>query len=103
LTSARQARGGPEGASNLANVPVLVVLNGGRIDYNKTKNDGSDLRFVDANDSTPLDHEIENWDEAGNSYAHRDSTTMLTGINELEMVRSLHLSSTGRRGSSCLR
>src|SRR3990172_6933031 len=53
---------------NLMGFQVLVVLNGGRIDYNKTRNDGFDLRFVDANDTTLLDHEIEKWDESGNSY-----------------------------------
>ena len=51
-----------------ANFPVLVVLNSSRIDYSKTKNDGSDLRFVDSDDLTLLDHEIEKWDETGNSY-----------------------------------
>ena len=53
---------------NLLGFQVLVVLNSSRIDYAKTRNDGFDLRFVDSNDSTVLDYEIEKWDESGNSY-----------------------------------
>ncbi|MGH7408186.1 MAG: DUF2341 domain-containing protein [Candidatus Methylomirabilales bacterium] len=56
-------------AENLGNFPVLVILNQpNRIDYNNTQNAGQDLRFVDADDTTVLAHEIEKWDEAGNSY-----------------------------------
>jgi biopolymer transport protein ExbB len=55
-------------AETLSGFQVLVVLNSGRIDYDKTRNDGYDLRFLDANDQTLLDYEIESWDESGNSY-----------------------------------
>ncbi len=55
-------------AENLTNFPVLVVLNSGNIDYSQTKDDGSDLRFIDADGSTVLDYEIEKWNEAGTSY-----------------------------------
>ncbi|MGH7404527.1 MAG: DUF2341 domain-containing protein [Candidatus Methylomirabilales bacterium] len=53
---------------NLVNVPVLVVLNSGRIDYSQTQNQGQDLRFTDSDGTTLLAHEIEKWDEAGTSY-----------------------------------
>jgi hypothetical protein len=53
---------------NLMGFQVLVVLNGARIDYAKTRDDGYDLRFVDSNDQTLLSYEIEKWDESGNSY-----------------------------------
>ena len=53
---------------NLTGFQVLVVLNSTRIDYAKTRSDGYDLRFVDSNDSTLLDYEIEKWDELGTSY-----------------------------------
>ncbi|HLE03934.1 MAG TPA: DUF2341 domain-containing protein, partial [Anaerolineales bacterium] len=53
---------------NLVNVPVLVVLNSSRIDYSQTQNAGQDLRFTDSDGTTLLAHEIEKWDETGNSY-----------------------------------
>jgi len=52
---------------NLIDVPVLVALDGTRIDYNETQNDGGDLLFVDG-DGTVLDYEIEEWNESGTSY-----------------------------------
>ena len=55
------------GAENLANFPVLVVLNSGTIDYSLTQNAGQDLRFFDA-DGTALAYDIESWNESGNSY-----------------------------------
>ena len=54
-------------AENLTDFPVLVVLNGGNIDYSIAQDGGQDLRFVDA-DGTPLAYEIEQWNEAGTSY-----------------------------------
>ncbi len=55
-------------SENLDNFPVLIALNNTRIDYSRTQNAGQDLRFVDGDDMTPLDHEIELWNEAGTSY-----------------------------------
>ncbi len=57
------------GATAQTGFPVLIVLDNlnVRIDYSKTQNAGQDLRFVDADDTTPLAHEIEKWDESGNS------------------------------------
>jgi hypothetical protein len=46
---------------------VLLKLNSGNIDYAQTQDDGGDLRFFDS-DGTPLDYEIELWDESGDSY-----------------------------------
>jgi hypothetical protein len=53
---------------NLVNFPVLVRLDTSRIDYSQTQGLGQDLRFVDADDNTVLDHEIERWTPGGNSY-----------------------------------
>jgi hypothetical protein len=55
-------------AENLIDFPVLVVLNSSRIDYSKTQDAGQDLRFYDADGTTQLAHEIEQWNEAGTSY-----------------------------------
>lgn len=56
-------------AENLTNFPVLVKLNSSRIDYSQTQNSGQDIRFVDPSDNTTvLSHEIESWNEDGDSY-----------------------------------
>jgi len=55
-------------SENLDNVPVLVVLHSGNIDYTKTQDNGEDIRFVDSDDVTELPYEIENWNESGYSY-----------------------------------
>jgi murein DD-endopeptidase MepM/ murein hydrolase activator NlpD len=58
-----------DSGTNLTNFPVLVKLNSSRIDYTKTQPDGDDIRFVDASDpNTVLPHEIEEWNESGDSY-----------------------------------
>ena len=55
-------------SENLVNFPVLVKLDSTNIDYGKTQDGGQDIRFVDSNDSTVLSHEIEEWDETGDSW-----------------------------------
>jgi len=55
-------------AQNLVSFPVLIKLDSSRIEYFRTQDAGQDIRFVDADDTTVLDHEIEVWDEAGTSY-----------------------------------
>ncbi len=54
-------------SQNLTDFPVLVKLDASRIDYSKVQDAGDDLRFVDA-DGTLLAYEIEDWNEAGDSY-----------------------------------
>jgi hypothetical protein len=55
-------------ATNLTNFPILVKINSARVDYTQTQNAGQDIRFVDADHSTVLSHEIEVWNESGDSY-----------------------------------
>jgi len=55
-------------SENLVDFPVLVVLSSSRIDYTKTQNNGEDIRFTDSDGSTLLQHEIELWNESGNSF-----------------------------------
>ncbi|MBL4687436.1 MAG: DUF2341 domain-containing protein, partial [Nannocystaceae bacterium] len=52
----------------LSSFPVLVRLNANRVDYVQTQDDGADLRFVAADGFTRLDHEIEEWNEQGDSF-----------------------------------
>jgi len=68
-------------AETLSGFQVLVVLNATRIEYARTRNDGFDLRFVDANDSLLLDYEIESWNESGNSYVWVRVPTIEAGSN----------------------
>jgi hypothetical protein len=53
---------------NLVDFPVLIVLSSSRVDYANTQNSGEDLRFIDADEFTVLEHEIEIWNETGTSY-----------------------------------
>ena len=63
LTFKSSALGG-----NLTDFPVLVTLNGARIDYDDTRDAGEDIRFIDDDGTTELKHQIEMWDEAGTSW-----------------------------------
>ena len=53
---------------DLTDFPVLIVLDGTRIDYDRVGPQGQDLRFVDADATTVLAHEIESWQAGGTSY-----------------------------------
>jgi uncharacterized repeat protein (TIGR01451 family) len=56
-----------EQSEDLIDFPVLVTLDGARIDYSQTQNGGQDIRFIDP-DGSMLAHEIERWDESAKSY-----------------------------------
>ena len=53
-------------SSDLDGFSVMVRLNTGRVDYSRTQDVAQDIRFVDA-DGTVLNHEIEVWNESGES------------------------------------
>ncbi len=53
---------------DLVNFPVLIQLNSTNFDYAKAKSDGSDLRFIDVDDTTELNYHIEDWDILSDSY-----------------------------------
>ena len=57
----------PPTDEELRDVPVLVVLEDGRVDHGRTAADGRDLRFVDQG-GNELEHEIERWDPSGASF-----------------------------------
>lgn len=48
-----------------ADVPILVELDPGTVNYDTTQPGGADVRFYDADDMTLLPHEIERWQENG--------------------------------------
>jgi rubrerythrin len=53
---------------DLVNFPVLLNLSSLNFDFQKAKLDGTDLRFLDADDRTELNYHIEEWDASENSY-----------------------------------
>ena len=55
----------PGGA--LSDHQVLVTLNTSNFDYSKTNPDGSDIRFVDGDNTVALNYWIEEWNIAGDS------------------------------------
>ncbi|MBN2325423.1 MAG: DUF2341 domain-containing protein [Spirochaetes bacterium] len=68
-------------AENLVLFPVLVRLDGTRIDYAKTRDGGQDIRFVDS-DLTALSFEIELWNEEGESFVWVEIPQIDGGSNE---------------------
>ncbi len=56
-------------ATDLDDFPVLVHLDNSNFDFSHAKTNGEDIRFMDSDlcpsDGTPLKHEIEDWDQAG--------------------------------------
>ncbi|RJQ13687.1 DUF2341 domain-containing protein [Candidatus Parcubacteria bacterium] len=69
-------------SENLVNFPVLVILNAtnsSNIDYSKTQSSGQDVRFIDSDNSTELNYEIELWDETATSYVWVKVPSVATG------------------------
>ncbi len=55
----------PAGADiqeNLSDLPVLIRLHAGNLNFSNTRDDGVDIRFVKGDDVTPLKHHIERFD-----------------------------------------
>jgi len=57
-----------EQTENLGNFTVLVKLTPANFTYPNCVINGSDIRFVDANDSTPLSYHFEKWTYNGTSW-----------------------------------
>ncbi|MES3030876.1 MAG: DUF2341 domain-containing protein [Patescibacteria group bacterium] len=55
------------GGENLTNAPFMVALDGTRVNYGNMLSTGADMRFVDADNVTLLDHEVEYWNTSGTS------------------------------------
>jgi hypothetical protein len=53
----------PAGTENLDSFPVLVSLTASEVDFDKIKAGGADIRFVDDDDSTALEYQIESWND----------------------------------------
>jgi len=57
-----------ESSENLINFPVLVYLDSTNIHWDEVQDDLNDLRFIDSDETTELDYEIEN--SKTNDYAY---------------------------------
>ncbi len=55
-------------SEDLDNFPVLVYLTDSNIDWTHVNNSGQDIRFVDSDDTTELDYEIEEWDDTNEAW-----------------------------------
>ena len=55
---------GYTGSDALVDFPVLVVLDPTKVTYGQFEPGGADLRFATADETTPLDYEIERWGPA---------------------------------------
>ncbi len=79
--------------SSLANFPILIRLNTSNITYNDfdsptdspTPTTRYDLKFYDADDVTPLDYEIESWNESGESIVWVRVPTLQSGTDTIYM------------------
>ncbi len=49
-------------AINLTNFPVQIKLTSSNFDFTKAQSAGQDIRFIDSDNSTQLEYEIEKWD-----------------------------------------
>jgi hypothetical protein len=58
---------GPTGVADVAGFVAMVAIDATRIDYAHAAADGSDLAFVGDDGQSPLAHEIESWNAAGES------------------------------------
>jgi biopolymer transport protein ExbB len=79
--------------TNLNDFPVLVRLDNTRVEYFRTQNLGQDIRFVDADDTTLLSHEL--WNEAGSSYVWV-RVPQVTGGSSTDFIWMYYGSSTSR-------
>ncbi len=55
-------------SENLTNFPVLVKLTTSNFNYADAKSDGTDLRFIDSDNTTELKYHIEKWNPSGDSF-----------------------------------
>ena len=51
-------------SENLTDYQVKIVLDSSNFDFSKANPDGSDIRFLDSDNNTPLSYWIEEWDSA---------------------------------------
>ncbi|UCE36268.1 MAG: DUF2341 domain-containing protein [Thermoplasmata archaeon] len=55
-------------SEDLVNFPVMINLSTMNFNYSKSKSDGTDLRFIDADGFSELKFHIEDWESSGSSY-----------------------------------
>jgi len=71
---------------NLTNVPVLISLTSSNFDFSKVKSLGQDIRFIDDDDSTKLDYEIEEWDDGGEQATVWVKVPQIDGSSDTDFI-----------------
>jgi hypothetical protein len=66
---------------DLMKFPVMVNLSAANFDFSRSKNDGSDLRFVDDDGATELKYHIEDWNTSNYSYVWVNVTNITGNSN----------------------
>lgn len=63
-----------ESNHNTTNYPLKVLFNSTNINYDHTKDDGGDLRFLNSSETVELQYYIERWNESGTSIVYVNTT-----------------------------
>jgi len=70
-----------DSGSELSNFQVLITLTTSNFDYSHCKEDGSDIRFINASEDTKLPYWIEEWNYNGDSKIWVKVDSIPTGSN----------------------
>lgn len=65
---------------NATHYPLKIIFNTSNINYNHTKDDGGDLRFLNSSETVELDYYIERWNESGRSIVYVNVSNQETRI-----------------------
>lgn len=76
---------GADVAGDVTGFPALVRLTPGNFDFTQARPDGGDVRFARA-DGSPIPHEIEQWDAAGNRAAIWVRVDTIRGNNASQSI-----------------
>ena len=71
---------------NLVGIPVLLRLHSGNLDFTKALENGSDIRFVKADDKTELKHHIEYYDTIDEMALVWVNVPMISGASKQDYI-----------------
>lgn len=66
---------------NLTNFPVTIFLTPARVDFSKISANGTDIRFVDKDDITPLPYHITQWSDTPGS----ENATIVVTVPQIDL------------------
>jgi len=79
---------GADVAADVYNFPVLIRLTGSTFIFSQAHNGGADIRFMKS-DTTPLAHEIEQWDSSGSKAVVWVRVDTMYGNNATQSITML--------------